>query len=316
MERAKHFYTEPATDPVRQYLNEIGRYPLLTKEQEVELTNTYHQGIEAQQLIEEAFEQDQLPENFDELELMAQVGHEARNTMITSNLRLTVSIAKRYQNNGMPLLDLISEGNIGLARAVDKFDPSKGFKFSTYATWWIRQAVTRAIGEQGKTIRTPMHLHESIYSLKRAEREVVSEIGYSDDELLCKRLGITKEKLRERRRYMGQTAISSLDQTIGDEGDSTLGDLVPDSTSGDDYDDTEKQNMFELLWEKIDDILNEQQKDVIALRFGLFDNSPHTLEQIGEMYGLTRERIRQIEQRSLTMLRRAQLGISVDEYVS
>ena len=259
-------------DPVRMYLKEIGRINLLTSDEEFEYAQRAVEGDE-----------------------------EAKKILAESNLRLVVSIAKRYVGRGMLFLDLIQEGNIGLMKAVEKFDPTKGYKFSTYATWWIRQAITRAIADQARTIRVPVHMVETINKLARVQRQLTQELNREPtDEEIAKKLGISIDKVREV--YKISQDPVSLETPIGEEDDSHLGDFVKDERSMS----PEEYTIHEMLKDEISDVLltlTEREEQVLRLRFGLDDGSCKTLEEVGQMFGVTRERIRQIEAKALRKLR-------------
>ena len=259
-------------DPVRMYLKEIGKISLLSLDEETELSKRIAEGDET-----------------------------AKNRLAESNLRLVVSIAKRYVGRGMLFLDLIQEGNIGLMKAVEKFDAEKGYKFSTYATWWIRQAITRAIADQARTIRVPVHMVETINKLSRYQRQLTLELNREPtDEELAKKMGMSPDKVREVIK-IAQDPVS-LETPIGEEDDSHLGDFVPDESNMSPEDFT----IHEMLKEEIGDVLltlTEREEQVLRLRFGLDDGSPKTLEEVGQMFGVTRERIRQIEAKALRKLR-------------
>ena len=259
-------------DPVRMYLKEIGKISLLSLDEETELSKRIAEGDET-----------------------------AKNRLAESNLRLVVSIAKRYVGRGMLFLDLIQEGNIGLMKAVEKFDAEKGYKFSTYATWWIRQAITRAIADQARTIRVPVHMVETINKLSRYQRQLTLELNREPtDEELAKKMGMSPDKVREVIK-IAQDPVS-LENPIGEEEDSHLGDFVPDESNMSPEDFT----IHEMLKEEIGDVLltlTEREEQVLRLRFGLDDGSPKTLEEVGQMFGVTRERIRQIEAKALRKLR-------------
>ena len=259
-------------DPVRMYLKEIGKISLLSLDEETELSKRIAEGDE-----------------------------EAKNRLAESNLRLVVSIAKRYVGRGMLFLDLIQEGNIGLMKAVEKFDADKGYKFSTYATWWIRQAITRAIADQARTIRVPVHMVETINKLSRYQRQLTLELNREPtDEELAKKMGMSPDKVREVIK-IAQDPVS-LETPIGEEEDSHLGDFVPDESNMSPEDFT----IHEMLKEEIGDVLltlTEREEQVLRLRFGLDDGSSKTLEEVGQMFGVTRERIRQIEAKALRKLR-------------
>ena len=271
-------------DPVRMYLKEIGKISLLSLDEETELSKRIAEGDET-----------------------------AKNRLAESNLRLVVSIAKRYVGRGMLFLDLIQEGNIGLMKAVEKFDAEKGYKFSTYATWWIRQAITRAIADQARTIRVPVHMVETINKLSRYQRQLTLELNREPtDEELAKKMGMSPDKVREVIK-IAQDPVS-LETPIGEEEDSHLGDFVPDESNMSPEDFT----IHEMLKEEIGDVLltlTEREEQVLRLRFGLDDGSPKTLEEVGQMFGVTRERIRQIESRALKKLRTPFRLRNLEEYL-
>lgn len=259
-------------DPVRLYLKEIGRVPLLKTQQEIELAKRIEQGDE-----------------------------EAKKKLAEANLRLVVSIARRYIGRGMLFLDLIQEGNLGLIKAVDKFDHSMGFKFSTYATWWIRQAITRAIADQARTIRIPVHMVETLNKFVRVSRQLLQDLGREPtEEEIAKEMGVTVEKIQEIKK-IGQDPVS-LDTPIGEENDSLLGDFIEDRDALAPADSA----AFKLLKEQLEDVLDtltEREENVLRLRFGLDDGRTRTLEEVGQVFGVTRERIRQIEAKALRKLR-------------
>ena len=271
-------------DPVRMYLKEIGQIKLLTLEEELDLADKISAGDE-----------------------------NAKATLAEANLRLVVSIAKRYVGRGMLFLDLIQEGNIGLMKAVDKFDVSKGYKFSTYATWWIRQAITRAIADQARTIRVPVHMVETINKLARIERQLTLELNREPTEAeLSKKMGMSVEKIREINKISQEPV--SLETPIGEEEDSHLGDFIPDETnmSPEDF------AVNELLKDEISEVLltlTEREEKVIRLRFGLEDGRPRTLEEVGQLFGVTRERIRQIEAKALRKLRHPSRSRKLKDYL-
>jgi RNA polymerase primary sigma factor len=288
-----------STDLVRAYLNGIGRTKLLTAAQEVELSKRIEAGLFAEEKL--ATGEPVRPELRADLELIVAEGRAAKDHLLEANLRLVVSIAKRYTGRGMAFLDLIQEGNLGLIRAVEKFDYTKGYKFSTYATWWIRQAITRAMADQARTIRIPVHMVEVINKLGRIQRELLQDLGREPTpEELAKEMDITPEKVLEIQQYAREPI--SLDQTIGDEGDSQLGDFIEDSEAVVAVDAVS----FSLLQDQLQQVLqtlSEREAGVVRLRFGLTDGQPRTLDEIGQVYGVTRERIRQIESKTMSKLR-------------
>ncbi|MEQ4207178.1 RNA polymerase sigma factor [Actinopolymorpha sp. B17G11] len=288
-------------DPVKDYLKQIGKVPLLNAEQEVELAKRIEAGLFAEEKL--APEEGTPPpaEATTELEWIAEDGHRAKNHLLEANLRLVVSLAKRYTGRGMLFLDLIQEGNLGLIRAVEKFDYTKGYKFSTYATWWIRQAITRAMADQARTIRIPVHMVEVINKLARVQRQMLQDLGREPTpEELAKELDMTPEKVIEVQKY-GREPIS-LHTPLGEEGDSEFGDLIEDSEAIVPADAVS----FTLLQEQLHavlDTLSEREAGVVSMRFGLTDGQPKTLDEIGKVYGVTRERIRQIESKTMSKLR-------------
>ena len=290
-------------DPVKDYLKQIGKVPLLNAEQEVELAKRIEAGLYATQLMAELSEKgEKLPAaQRRDMSWICRDGDRAKNHLLEANLRLVVSLAKRYTGRGMAFLDLIQEGNLGLIRAVEKFDYTKGYKFSTYATWWIRQAITRAMADQARTIRIPVHMVEVINKLGRIQRELLQDLGREPTpEELAKEMDITPEKVLEIQQYAREPI--SLDQTIGDEGDSQLGDFIEDSEAVVAVDAVS----FTLLQDQLQSVLatlSEREAGVVRLRFGLTDGQPRTLDEIGQVYGVTRERIRQIESKTMSKLR-------------
>jgi RNA polymerase primary sigma factor len=292
-----------SADSVRAYLKQIGKVPLLNAEQEVDLAKRIEGGLYASErlrLAEEDGEELPTPLRRD-LDWISRDGERAKNHLLEANLRLVVSLAKRYTGRGMAFLDLIQEGNLGLIRAVEKFDYTKGYKFSTYATWWIRQAITRAMADQARTIRIPVHMVEVINKLGRIQRELLQDLGREPTpEELAKEMDITPEKVLEIQQYAREPI--SLDQTIGDEGDSQLGDFIEDSEAVVAVDAVS----FSLLQDQLQQVLqtlSEREAGVVRLRFGLTDGQPRTLDEIGQVYGVTRERIRQIESKTMSKLR-------------
>lgn len=292
-----------SADSVRAYLKQIGKVALLTAEEEVSLAKRIEAGLYAQFKIDEAKEAGERIAYAQKRDLreISRDGQRAKNHLLEANLRLVVSLAKRYTGRGMAFLDLIQEGNLGLIRAVEKFDYTKGYKFSTYATWWIRQAITRAMADQARTIRIPVHMVEVINKLGRIQRELLQDLGREPTpEELAKEMDITEEKVLEIQQYAREPI--SLDQTIGDEGDSQLGDFIEDSEAVIAVDAVS----FTLLQDQLGDVLetlSEREAGVVRLRFGLTDGMPRTLDEIGQVYGVTRERIRQIESKTMSKLR-------------
>jgi RNA polymerase primary sigma factor len=292
-----------SADSVRAYLKQIGKVPLLNAEQEVELAKRIEAGLYAGERLRAAADgEEKLKlEMSRDLMWISRDGERAKNHLLEANLRLVVSLAKRYTGRGMAFLDLIQEGNLGLIRAVEKFDYTKGYKFSTYATWWIRQAITRAMADQARTIRIPVHMVEVINKLGRIQRELLQDLGREPTpEELAKEMDITPEKVLEIQQYAREPI--SLDQTIGDEGDSQLGDFIEDSEAVVAVDAVS----FSLLQDQLQQVLqtlSEREAGVVRLRFGLTDGQPRTLDEIGQVYGVTRERIRQIESKTMSKLR-------------
>ena len=294
------------SDPVRMYLREIGRVPLLTAQGEVDLAIRIKAGVEASVRLAEAEAAgaaEGVPaDEASELQWLADDGDAAKSALIQANLRLVVSIAKRYVGRGMQLLDLVQEGNMGLMRAVEKFDHTKGFKFSTYATWWIRQAITRSIADQARTIRIPVHMVESINKVHRVQRQIVQELEREPTvEELAERVGLTPERVREIQRISLDPL--SLDSPIGEEDDSFLGDFIKDDDADEPLDIATRQMLQEAVNEVLGE-LNDREREVVRMRFGLGDNTEaRTLEEVGKEFGVTRERIRQIESKTLAKLR-------------
>ncbi|WP_174186813.1 RNA polymerase sigma factor [Nocardia barduliensis] len=292
-----------SADSVRAYLKQIGKVALLNAEEEVELAKRIEAGLYAAEKVREFAEQgEKLPVAMRrDYNWIVRDGNRAKNHLLEANLRLVVSLAKRYTGRGMAFLDLIQEGNLGLIRAVEKFDYTKGYKFSTYATWWIRQAITRAMADQARTIRIPVHMVEVINKLGRIQRELLQDLGREPTpEELAKEMDITPEKVLEIQQYAREPI--SLDQTIGDEGDSQLGDFIEDSEAVVAVDAVS----FTLLQDQLQSVLetlSEREAGVVRLRFGLTDGQPRTLDEIGQVYGVTRERIRQIESKTMSKLR-------------
>ena len=287
-------------DPVKDYLKQIGKVPLLNAEQEVELAKRIEAGLFAEEQIGD--EAAKLKEKVrDEYDWISEDGRRSKNHLLEANLRLVVSLAKRYTGRGMLFLDLIQEGNLGLIRAVEKFDYTKGYKFSTYATWWIRQAITRAMADQARTIRIPVHMVEVINKLARVQRQMLQDLGREPTpEELAKELDMTPEKVIEVQKY-GREPIS-LHTPLGEDGDSEFGDLIEDSEAIV----PAEAVSFTLLQEQLHavlDTLSEREAGVVSMRFGLTDGQPKTLDEIGKVYGVTRERIRQIESKTMSKLR-------------
>jgi RNA polymerase primary sigma factor len=302
----------PTNDPVRMYLKEIGRVALLTAQEEVDLAKRIEAGL---------FASDKLQENGTELSeeewrdqrWIENDGARAKRHLVEANLRLVVSIAKRYVGRGMAFLDLIQEGNLGLIRAVEKFDYTKGYKFSTYATWWIRQAITRAIADQARTIRIPVHMVETINKLSRIQRQLLQDLGREPtaDEI-AGQMELPSEKVREIQKISQEPV--SLETPIGEEEDSHLGDFIEDSEAIVPL----ERASFRLLQEQLESVLHtlsDREKDVIEMRFGLKDGQPRTLEEVGKKFGVTRERIRQIESKTLSKLRHPSRSQKLRDYL-
>jgi RNA polymerase primary sigma factor len=290
-----------SADSVRAYLKQIGKVALLNAEEEVELAKRIEAGLYAAERLRKTSDDKSAAQLNRDLRWIVRDGERAKNHLLEANLRLVVSLAKRYTGRGMAFLDLIQEGNLGLIRAVEKFDYTKGYKFSTYATWWIRQAITRAMADQARTIRIPVHMVEVINKLGRIQRELLQDLGREPTpEELAKEMDITPEKVLEIQQYAREPI--SLDQTIGDEGDSQLGDFIEDSEAVVAVDAVS----FTLLQDQLQSVLatlSEREAGVVRLRFGLTDGQPRTLDEIGQVYGVTRERIRQIESKTMSKLR-------------
>jgi RNA polymerase primary sigma factor len=287
-------------DPVKDYLKQIGKVPLLNAEQEVELAKRIEAGLFAEEKLADPPAGPHDKQRWD-MEWIAEDGRRAKNHLLEANLRLVVSLAKRYTGRGMLFLDLIQEGNLGLIRAVEKFDYTKGYKFSTYATWWIRQAITRAMADQARTIRIPVHMVEVINKLARVQRQMLQDLGREPTpEELAAELDMTPEKVIEVQKY-GREPIS-LHTPLGEDGDSEFGDLIEDSEAIQ----PGEAVSFTLLQEQLHsvlDTLSEREAGVVSMRFGLTDGQPKTLDEIGKVYGVTRERIRQIESKTMSKLR-------------
>jgi RNA polymerase primary sigma factor len=305
----------PSTDLVRAYLKEIGRVALLNAEQEVNLAKRIEAGLFAAERLRQAETGElKIPKALaKDYEWLTADGQRAKDHLLEANLRLVVSVAKRYTGRGMAFLDLIQEGNLGLIRAVEKFDYTKGYKFSTYATWWIRQAITRAMADQARTIRIPVHMVEQINKLTRVQRQMLQDLGREPtaDEL-AKELDMTPDKVIEIQGYAREPV--SLEQNVGDEGDSQLGDFIEDA----DAPIAAEVVSFGLLQRELDSVLKtlpEREAAVVALRFGLTDGQPRTLDEIGREFGLTRERIRQIEAKTLSKLRHPSRSQKLRDYL-
>ena len=302
-------------DPVRMYLKEIGKVPLLTAAEEIDLAMKIEAGVAATEELEKAESEGRELERRERRRLgrIEQVGLDAKQQLIEANLRLVVSIAKRYVGRGMLFLDLIQEGNLGLIRAVEKFDYTKGFKFSTYATWWIRQAITRAIADQARTIRIPVHMVETINKLVRIQRQLLQSLGREPTpEEIGKEMDIPAERVREIQKISQEPV--SLETPIGEEEDSQLGDFIEDDAAVVPPD----AASFSMLQEQLGKVLDglaERERKVISLRFGLEDGHPRTLEEVGREFGVTRERIRQIESKTLAKLRHPSRSSKLKDYL-
>ncbi len=294
-----------SADPVKMYLKEIGKVPLLTAEEEVELAKRIEAGAQASATSAELLTSGGWSRlGFEErrqLRRLTQDGDRARQELTSANLRLVVSIAKRYVGRGVPILDLIQEGNLGLMRAVQKFDHTKGFKFSTYATWWIRQAITRAIADQSRTIRVPVHMVESINKVVRAQRSLAQRLERDPTiEELAKEVDLDEDKVTEILQIASQDPLS-LDSPVGDEDDTSMADFIPDKGAA--PLDLAARKLLEQTVRDVLDDLSDRESEVVRLRFGLVDGRPRTLEEVGKEFGVTRERIRQIESKTLAKLR-------------
>jgi RNA polymerase primary sigma factor len=300
----------PTNDPVRMYLKEIGRVALLTAQQEVELAQRIESGLVAEEQLQGG---KVAATREEDLRWQRRDGAMAKRHLVEANLRLVVSIAKRYVGRGMAFLDLIQEGNLGLIRAVEKFDYAKGFKFSTYATWWIRQAITRAIADQARTIRIPVHMVETINKLVRIQRQLLQDLGREPTaEEIAEQMELTPEKVREIQKISQEPV--SLETPVGEEEDSNLGDFIEDAEAPVPL----ERASFRLLQEQLESVLHtlsEREKEVIRLRFGLVDGQPRTLEDVGKKFGVTRERIRQIESKTLSKLRHPSRSQKLRDYL-
>ena len=304
--------TAVSADLVRVYLNEIGKVRLLNAEQEVDLAKRIEAGLYADHLLADA-ELKTSAAKRRELQALVADGRRAKEHLLQANLRLVVSLAKRYTGHGLPFLDLIQEGNLGLVRAVEKFDYAKGFKFSTYATWWIRQAITRAMADQGRTIRLPVHLVEQVNKLERTRRLLHQQLGRdATEEELAKDLDIEPSRVVELLGYARD--LVSLDQTVGDDDDAQLGDFIEDS----DAPMAEEAVNFRFMRDQLDQVLGTleaRERQVLRMRYGLDDGRPRTLDEIGKAFGLSRERIRQIERDTMAKLRHPSRSQVLRDYV-
>ena len=304
-----------STDSVRVYLKQIGKVALLNAQKEVELAQRIEAGIYAAERIHQAENSSETlsPQLRRDLRWIIHDGQRAKNHLLEANLRLVVSQAKRYAGRGMPLLDLIQEGNLGLIRAVEKFDYTKGYKFSTYASWWIKQSITRAMADQARTIRIPVHMDEVIKKLGRIHRDLIQDLGREPTpEELAREMDISPEKVLEIQHYAREPL--SLDQTIGDEGNAQLGDFIEDSEAILAIDAVS----FTLLQDHLASVLatlTPREAKIIQLRFGLTDGQPHTLDEIGHLHGVTRERIRQIENKTIAKLRHPSRSHALRDYL-
>ncbi|HEX5496477.1 MAG TPA: RNA polymerase sigma factor SigB [Mycobacteriales bacterium] len=304
--------TVVSADLVRVYLNEIGKVALLNAAQEVDLAKRIEAGLYAEHMLAESGGALPAPRGL-ELRTLVRDGQRAKEHLLQANLRLVVSLAKRYTGHGMPFLDLIQEGNLGLIRAVEKFDYAKGYKFSTYATWWIRQAITRAMADQGRTIRLPVHLVEQVNKLQRTRRFMHQQLGRdATEEELAAELDLTAEKVGEL--FQHSRDLISLDQTVGSDEDAELGDFIEDT----DAPLAEDAVAFRFMRDQIDKVLGtleSRERDVLRMRYGLDDGRPRTLDEIGRAFGLSRERIRQIERDTMAKLRHPSRSESLRDYI-
>ena len=305
-----------SADSVRMYLKQISKVALLTAEEEVDLARRIEAGLYAAERVRRSAGATETlsPQLRRDLRWIVRDGKRAKTHLLEANLRLVVSVAKRYTGLGMPFLDLIQEGNVGLIRAVEKFDYTKGFKFSTYAIWWIRQAISRVMGDQARTIRIPVHMMEVINTLRRIQRALLQDLGRDPTpEELAMQMDISPGKVLEIQHYAREPL--SLDQTIGDEGDSPLGDFIEDSKAVDAVD----ALAFTLLQDQLQSVLatlSEREAGIIRLRFGLTDGQPRTGDQISRVYGVTRERIRQIENKAMAKLRHPSRSEALRDYLN
>ncbi|MGH3368020.1 MAG: sigma-70 family RNA polymerase sigma factor [Nocardioidaceae bacterium] len=298
-----------SSDLMRVYLHEIGRIPLLTAEQEVSIARMIEAGL----LAEEALSTGPTAEDGDDLRVLVALGEEARQTLIQSNLRLVVAMAKRYTGHGLSMLDLVQEGNLGLMRAVEKFDYKRGFKFSTYATWWIRQSISRAIADQGRTIRIPVHVVEAVQRAVRQQRRLFQDLGRVPtlDELASD-LGVSEDRARDLLLWAADPV--SLDSAVGDGADGVLADLVSDDDAVSALDSVSDEFVRGDVAAALV-CLSDRERAVISMRFGLHDGQPRTLEELGSVFGVTRERVRQIEVKALEKLRRDARAEMLVEYL-
>jgi len=303
----------PTNDPVRMYLKEIGRVALLTAQEEVDLAKRIEAGVLAVERTQRTDLTKITEPQLRELRWLEHDGAMAKRHLVEANLRLVVSIAKRYVGRGMAFLDLIQEGNLGLIRAVEKFDYTKGFKFSTYATWWIRQAITRAIADQARTIRIPVHMVETINKLARVQRQLLQDLGRDPNaDEIAGQMELSPEKVREIQKISQEPV--SLETPIGEEEDSNLGDFIEDAEAIVPL----ERASFTLLQEQLNSVLHTlagREKEVIEMRFGLKDGQPRTLEEVGRKFGVTRERIRQIESKTLSKLRHPSRSQKLRDYL-
>lgn len=305
--------TGATADPVKDYLKQIGKVPLLNAAEEVELAMRIEAGLFAEEKLSHMSAAEKSSQTGLDLQWVARDGQRAKSHLLGANLRLVVSLAKRYTGRGMQFLDLIQEGNLGLIRAVEKFDYTKGFKFSTYATWWIRQAITRAMADQARTIRIPVHMVEVINKLARVQRQMLQDLGREPTpEELSRELDMTPEKVIEVQKY-GREPIS-LHTPLGEDGDSEFGDLIEDTEAVVPAD-AVGFTMLQRQLESLLDSLSEREAGVIRMRFGLGDGQPKTLDQIGDTFGVTRERIRQIESKTMAKLRHPSRSQSLRDYL-
>jgi RNA polymerase primary sigma factor len=305
--------TGATADPVKDYLKQIGKVPLLNAAEEVELAMRIEAGLFAEEKLSKMSAAEKSSQLGLDLQWVARDGQRAKSHLLGANLRLVVSLAKRYTGRGMQFLDLIQEGNLGLIRAVEKFDYTKGFKFSTYATWWIRQAITRAMADQARTIRIPVHMVEVINKLARVQRQMLQDLGREPTpEELSRELDMTPEKVIEVQKY-GREPIS-LHTPLGEDGDSEFGDLIEDTEAVVPAD-AVGFTMLQRQLESLLDSLSEREAGVIRMRFGLGDGQPKTLDQIGDTFGVTRERIRQIESKTMAKLRHPSRSQSLRDYL-